>query len=221
MSQLTLIALPTSPYAARLHIQILHKDLEVQTKFPAEGISPAQHGTMNPFARTPILLDGPDQIIESAAIAEYLEDLHPEPGMRGQSLLETARVRAFVRAVDLDLFPLLFRLRTLNVSDSAITPASGELLAWLNSELLAELHQVLGKLEALMAGDSHVCGNQLSLADCALLPACFYLDFFLGRWQQDDFRLQHALLENWWRGMIQHASVATVMAGLNEATQQL
>ena len=208
MSQLTLIALPTSPYAARLHIQILHKGLDVETKFPAEGVSPAQHGAMNPFARTPILLHGPDQIIESAAIAEYLEDLHPEPSMRGQSLLETAQMRAFVRAVDLDLFPLIFHLRLLKMENSEIT------------SLLTELHGVLGKLEALMNGGNHVCGDQLSLADCALLPACFYLDFFLARLQQEDWRLQHVQLENWWRSMSQHNSVTTVIEGLNEAVQQ-
>jgi glutathione S-transferase len=208
VSRLTLIALHTSPYAARLTIQILHKGLDVETKFPAEGISQAEHGAMNPFARTPILLHGPDQIIESAAIAEYLEDLHPEPGMRGQSLMETARIRAFVRAVDLDLFPLIYTLRSLNTGDPAITP------------LLAELHQVLGKLEALMDGDGHVCGDQLSMADCALLPACFYLDFFLGRLQQESWRPQHDVLGNWWRVMIQNTSVATVIAGLNEAVEQ-
>src|SRR5690606_41861557 len=82
-----------------------------------------------------------------------------------------------------------------------------------------ELHQVLSGLEALFAGAGYAVAGRLTLADCALLPACFYLDFFLRRLEQDNFRLQHPQLENWWLLMMQHHSVETVITGLNRALQ--
>lgn len=202
-----LLALPTSPYAARLRIQILEKGLDIAFEFPAAGKSAAEHGALNPFARTPILLHGADRLIESGAIAEYLEDLHPEPGMRGNHPLETAHMRAFVRAVDLYLFPLIFRLRAVKAGDPAL------------ESLLAELQPVLGQLEALFRGQEHVVSDHMTLADCALLPACFYLDFFLDRLKQEDFRLEHPVLHNWWQKMLEHRSVTIVTAGLNQALQ--
>jgi len=208
MSSLKIIAVPTSPYAARLRIQILEKDLNVQWEYPAAGVSLAEHAALNPFARIPILLHGKDCLIESAAIAEYFEDLYPEPSLRGRNPLETARVRGFVGAVDHYLFPLLLRLRASQPDDPAL-PA-----------LLAEMHRVLGNLEALSGNAKYVITDQLTLADCALLPACFYLDFFLARLQQADFRLQHSRLRAWWQQMLQRDSVQTVIAGLNEALQR-
>jgi len=208
MSNLKVIAVPTSPYAARLRIQSLEKALNVEWQYPAAGVSLAEHAALNPFARTPILLDGANCLIESAAIAEYFEDLHPEPSLRGSSPLETARVRGFVGAVDHYLFPLLLRLRSSNADDPAL-PA-----------LLAELHRVLGNLEALSGNGKYVITDQLTLADCALMPACFYLDFFLARLQQADFRLQHSRLGAWWLEMLRRDSVQAVIAGLNEALQR-
>jgi len=207
MDGLKLLALPTSPYAARLQIQILEKGLDIPEEFPGAGIGAAEHGTLNPFVRTPILLHGADRLIESAAIAEYLEDLHPEPGMRGNTSLETAHMRAFVRALDLYFFPLLFRLRAVKAGEPEL------------ESLLAELHLVLAQLEALSSGQDYVVSDHMTLADCALLPACFYLDFFLDRLKQEDFRLQHPLLHDWWQKMLEHRSVTTVIAGLNRALQ--
>jgi glutathione S-transferase len=209
VTDLKLIALPTSPFAARVQIQILHKGLDVQVEHPEPGVSPGQHGASNPFAKTPILLHAGTQIIESAAIAEYLEDIFPEPGLRGHSAVSNAHIRAFVRAVDLYLFPLMFRLRALAPNDQGL------------ESLLVELHQVLTQLEALCDGQAYICGDQLSLADCALVPAVFYLDLFLGRHQQPDFRLQHPVLANWWKTANSHDSVQKVIAALQKALQAL
>lgn len=205
IEKLQLIALPTSPFAARLHIQIWHKGLKIDTQFPDAGTTPAEHGALNPFSKTPILLVGTDSIVESGAIAEYLEDCYPEPGMRGKDALATARIRAFIRAVDLYLYPLMFRLRALQAGDAALPG------------LLAELHQTLSGLESLSGQGSYVCGDDLNLADCALIPACFYLDLFLARQGQADFRLQHPVLKDWWQMVLPNSSVTAVIAGLNQA----
>ena len=66
-ANLEILALPTSPYAARLHVQLLEKGLQqgVDWRFvyPAAGTSRAGHSVLNPFLRTPILVNGPGCLI--------------------------------------------------------------------------------------------------------------------------------------------------------------
>ncbi|MDZ4730473.1 MAG: glutathione S-transferase family protein [Xanthomonadales bacterium] len=199
MNRLKLIALPRSPFAARLHIQLLEKGLDWEFEYPPAQTSASEHAAINPFARSPILLNGPDYLIESAAIAEYLEDLHPDSSLRGSTPWATARMRGFIAALDQYLFPQLFRLRALKAGDPAIP------------DVVAELHQVLARLERLFDSDVYICDQHLTLADCALVPACFYLDFFFNRYQLADWRLQHARLAEWWTTMLNHDSVQQVM----------
>ncbi len=205
MRALKLIAVPTSPFAARLQIQALAKGLDLPTEYPADGSTAAQHAKLNPFARSPILVVGEDVIIESAAIAEFLEDLHPQPSLRGGDPLATARVRAFVRSLDLYLFPVMFKLRALQPDGSQ------------SSAVWEELHHVLDQLEQLMTGPDYVCDDHLTLADCALVPACFFLDMFMVRHQQPDLREDHPALNRWWNMASRHAAVQPVTAQLNKA----
>jgi len=111
-------------------------------------------------------------------------------------------VRGFIAALDQYLFPQLFRLRALKAGDPAV------------SDVVAELHQVLARLERLFDNDIYICDQHLTLADCALFPACFYLDFFFSRLQLADWRLQHPRLAQWWTTMLKHDSVQQVMAHL-------
>jgi glutathione S-transferase len=99
----------------------------------------------------------------------------------------------------------LFRLRTLKAGDAAVP------------EVVAELHQVLARLEQLLGSQDFICEAHLTLADCALVPACFYLDFFLARHQQADLRLQHSRLAQWWNAVSQQDSVGQVLAHLRAA----
>ena len=203
MNRLQLIALPTSPFAARLHIQLLEKGLDWEFEYPQNQTRASEHAAINPFARSPILLNGPDYLIESAAIAEYLEDQHPLPTLRGSTAWATARMRGFIAALDQYFFPQLFRLRALKAGDPAMPG------------VVVELHEVLARLELLSDGENYVCDHHLTLADCALLPACFYLDFFLGRHHQTNWRTQHPRLADWWTTMLKHKTVQQVLAHLH------
>jgi glutathione S-transferase len=83
--------------------------------------------------------------------------------------------------------------------------------------VVAELHQILTRLERLFDSDVYICNQHLTLADCALFPACFYLDFFFSRHQQFDWRLQHSRMAAWWTNMLKHDSVQQVMAHLRSS----
>src|SRR5258706_14260626 len=81
-----------SPYSARVRMQIYAK---VLTDIAIE--QPSTYGTLkfyqdHPIGRIPLLeIDG-EAIPEPAVIAEYLEEIYPEPSLLGATSLENAHI---------------------------------------------------------------------------------------------------------------------------------
>lgn len=200
-----LIALPTSPYAARVRIQVYEKGISVPEAHPLEVAGADRPDVLNPFAKTPVLMVGDECIVESAAIQEYLEDIYPEPSLRGSDALTTAKMRAFVRAVDLYLFPIIYALRGLE-------EGADDLAAVLNS-----LYQTIERLEKLFCGRVYVCGDRLTLADCALVPACYFVERFLARHGRESVFAVRPVLRDWWSAVSTHQSVNRTLAELETA----
>jgi len=84
----------------RVTIYLAEKELSielVEVDVAAGEHKSAQFLTMNPAGLIPVLeLDDGSYIPESSAIVEYLEDIYPEPAMRG----DTPQIRAKVRALE-------------------------------------------------------------------------------------------------------------------------
>ena len=53
----------------------------------------------------PTLVDGGLPVIESSIICEYLEDKFPDPGLRPDNAYHTAKMRAWMKHVDLKVHP--------------------------------------------------------------------------------------------------------------------
>lgn len=205
---MTLLGLPTSPYSARVQIQLYEKNVNLCVEHPLGAVGANQKTTLNPFGKTPILMVGQEYIIESAAIQEYLEDVYPLPSLRGADLLTTARMRAFVRAVDLYLFPIIYTLRGLERGTNDLP------------DVMKDLLQVIGNLEKLFGNQAYICGGKLTLADCTFVPACFYLERFLALQGQKSIFIGRPVLQNWWHTVRQHHSVSQVIAQLEEAVNK-
>jgi len=202
-----LLALPTSPFAARILIQAHEKGLDLALEYPPEGRSVAEHAALNPFARIPILVVSEAFLIESAAIQEYLEDVHPAPSLRPGDPLGTARMRALVLAVDHYLFPAIRALR----GRGELVESDGQLLA---------LHETLDRLQRLMGTAGYACGGHLTLADCALAPAVFYLERFLAAREQPSALAGRERLAGWWDTVCGHDSVSRVIGQLDRAANE-
>jgi len=200
-----LIALPTSPFSARILIQVYEKGIELPVEYPAPDVTPQQHASLNPIGRTPILVVGNDFIIESGAIQEYLEDLYPVPSLRGADAMETAKMRAFVRTVDLYLFPGVFGLRALRDDAGGL------------QEAVQSVCTTVDGLQALLGAHGYACGKHLTLADCTLVPACFYLERFFARFGQESVFVSRPRLQDWWATVQRHESVSRVLAHMQAA----
>ncbi len=84
----------------------------------------AEHLARNPFAKLPVLeLDDGTHLIESLAIIEYLEELHPHPPMIGSTPLERARVRALERIADVGVLMVVGRIVHATNSPLGLPPS--------------------------------------------------------------------------------------------------
>lgn len=129
-----------------------------------EHKSPA-YLALNPAGRVPVLeLDDGRAIAESAAIVEYLEELHPEPPMIGTDPVERAQVRALERiANDLIIRAHLWLAHSIDYFAGRID----------QKPVVAEaarpfVEEQLRTLEAMIGDKPFLAGDRPTIADCTL-----------------------------------------------------
>lgn len=66
----------------------------------------AQFARVSPFGRVPVLLASGLALSESMAIAEYIEELAPNPALLGRARNERARIREVCEAVNSSIHPV-------------------------------------------------------------------------------------------------------------------
>ena len=114
-------------------------------------------------------LDDGSVIAEITVIAEYFEDLQPNPPIIGTTAAERAETRMWVRRIDLGIIePMTNGFRAAEgrrLFTSRMTLVSLEAAA----ELKAIAQEKLLWLDGLMHGRTWVCGNRFTLADILLL----------------------------------------------------
>ena len=96
-----------SPNARRVHIFMAEKGIDCERVTVdirgGENIS-ADYLAKNPGGRVPMLeLDDGTFIGESIAICRYLEGLHPQPCLFGDTPLSSAQIEMWQRRVELNL----------------------------------------------------------------------------------------------------------------------
>jgi len=167
-----------SPYSARVRMQIYAKGLTgIAIEQPPTYFTPKFYQD-HPIGRIPFLeLDG-EAISESAVIAEYLEETYPEPSLLGATPRESAHIRTLARIGDIYLMNNTFMLAgqapVVN-GQAALTTANEAIVALLCSQLASSTKA----LDRMIGRDGFACLGRVTLADCALVPALFYLEIVL------------------------------------------
>jgi maleylpyruvate isomerase len=121
---------------------------------------------INPQGLVPTLQDDRGTLIQSLAIIEWLDEIHPQPPLLPEDPLRRAHVRAFAQVLACDTHPVqnlkvLSRLRELGVSEAQVTGWA----AWANREGLSACEQ-------LIAGEAgpFCFGAAPTIADLCLVP---------------------------------------------------
>lgn len=152
-----------SPYVARVVLFARLKGITLEPQMPAGGIKSPGFLALNPMGKMPALEVDGAVIPESEVICEYLEDVYPGSGGFPGSPLERARARLISRVHDVYVSPhasVLFRNMNPKTRDAAAVAAA-----------MPALETGFGYLEHFVAATPFAAGDQLSLADCTLLPS--------------------------------------------------
>lgn len=152
-----------SPYVARVVLFARLKGIALEPQMPAGGVKSPGFLALNPMGKMPALEVDGAVIPESEVICEYLEDVYPGSGGFPGSPLERARARLISRVHDVYVSPhasVLFRNMNPKTRDAAAVAAA-----------MPALETGFGYLEHFVAATPFAAGDQLSLADCTLLPS--------------------------------------------------
>jgi glutathione S-transferase len=133
-----------------------------------------EHLARNPFGKLPVLeLDDGTHLIESPAIIEYLEELHPNPPMIGSTPLERARVRELERVADTGVLMAVGRIVHATNSPLGLPPSPE--VAKHSREMLPTSLEFLDR--RLDDGRPFLAGERPSVADCTLAAAFQFARF--------------------------------------------
>ena len=165
--RLTVYAIPPSLYCAKLRILLRHKRLDWEELPPPGGYGSDEYKRTVPSGNLPALVDGTLQIADSEAIAEYLEEKHPNPPMLPDTPAARAKVRERSRFHDTRLEPAL-RVLFPHI-------ASGDDTGGIAERQSTELSARLGQLGRMLA-DTPPDRERLDLGDCGYPVTFAWID---------------------------------------------
>jgi glutathione S-transferase len=164
-----------SPYSARVRMQIYAKGItDIVFELPEHWGMPKFRDRF-PIGRIPVLdIDG-HTMPESEVIAEYLEEIYPEPSLLGITPRETARIRVLARLGDIYIINNMFMLSRQTGALSRRTPTAAR-DDRISEQVAGEVVRNLKALDKLIGKDGFACCSRITLADCALVPGLFFVE---------------------------------------------
>ncbi len=203
-----------SPYSARVRMQIYAKGLDdkITLERPPGFMTPAFREQF-PLGRIPILdLGDGDTLAESEVIAEYLEEVFPEPSMLGRTPRETAHIRTVARLGDIYLMNNMFMLsaqaRAKTRSQDIVDLLGGQVLRYVKA------------LDRMVGTDGFACCGRITMADCALVPALFMIENTLPATGVENPIPKRANVAAYWAAISKNEHGARVLVELHRGLQE-
>ena len=169
---LVLYDLAISSYGCKTRILLRHKGLTWTSLAPPDGYGSPAYCKIVPSGTIPALVHDGFTLGESDAIAEYLNELAPEPAMLPEAIKERAMARALSRFHDTRIEPLL------RAYFGQVGPAKR------NTDLVADnaalLQRRFHQLAEIRTPSPLLTGTDLSLADCGFAPSFAILNCLQG-----------------------------------------
>lgn len=192
-----IIETKAAPNPRRVRIFLAEKGVEIpyeEFALNIQNIQSDQFASLNPMRQVPILvLDDGERICETMAICRYIEEIHPEPRLFGETPIEKARIEMWNRRVELGLFFAVaqaFRHLHPKMSEREVPQVADWGVANKSKAI-----QRLELLDERLSETKYLAGDTYSVADITALVAVDFMvaarierpQEFLGltRWYED------------------------------------
>jgi maleylacetoacetate isomerase len=124
---------------------------------------------VNPQMRLPALqLDSGDVLIQSLAIIEYLDEIHPQPPLLPREAVARAKVRALAQIIACDIHPLN-NVGPLRYLKNQLGQDQAKIDAWYHHWIL----EGFDTLETMIRPAPYAFGSEVTLADICLVPQVY------------------------------------------------
>lgn len=180
-----LIASLTSPFARKIRVLLLEKDIPCELVVDIPWNADTQVPHYNPLGKVPVLLtDGGRAIYDSPIIAEYLDTIVSAPLFLPEDRRRAIEVKQLEALADgvIDACVAIFLERK--------RPPERQDMEWIDRQQ-GKIEHGLQALENSLKGSRYLLGDQLTLGDIATACALGYLDF---RFPDIDWRSEHPRL---------------------------
>lgn len=194
---LFLYDLPVSSYGCKTRILLRHKGLKWTSLSPPDGYGSPSYCKIVPSGTIPALVHDRFTLAESDAIAEYINDVCPEPAMLPEDIQDRATARALSRFHDSRIEPVL------RAYFGQVALAGRDIQFIAKNAIL--LQRRFDQFNQMVTPSPLLMGDYLCLNDCGFAPSFAILDCLQGL-LGFDFELP-SLLGVYKAALLKHPSV--------------
>lgn len=174
MTKITLYGFDGSTYVRTVRMLLAEKNAQYE-QVPVHVLKgePRQpeHLARHPFGKVPVLDHDGFRIIETSAIAPYLDEVLPGPSFTPDNPKDRARMRMAMGIVDSYGYGALVGVAGYHLFPDFIGGPDEEA----RHRAIATSRLVLQELMKLRGTDAFIAGERPSLGDFYLAPICFYV----------------------------------------------
>jgi maleylacetoacetate isomerase len=128
-----------------------------------------EYRAVNPQMRLPALtLDTGEVLIQSLAIIEYLDEIHPQPPLLPRDPVARAKARALAQVIACDIHPLN-NVGPLRYLKNQLGHDQAKIDAWYHHWIIEGFDAV----ETMIQPAPYLCGREVTLADICLVPQVY------------------------------------------------
>jgi len=131
-----------------------------------------EHLARHPFGKVPVLDHDGLRIIETSAIARYLNDMLPGKSLVPGGLRDRARMDMTMAIIDSYGYGALVGVAAYHLFPDFVGGKNEQM----RQDCIEKSRLVLTELMKLRGKDDWIAGKEPSLADFYLAPICFYVD---------------------------------------------
>ena len=161
---MTLYSGTTCPFSQRCRIVLFEKGMDFQVVDIDLFDKPEDLAVMNPYNRTPVLVERDLILYESNIINEYIDDRFPHPQLMPADPVMRARARLFLFRFEDELFSNIEALErgTQKQADKA----------------RGLIRDSLTQIAPVFAHQKYMLGDDFSMLDVAIAPLLWRLEFY-------------------------------------------